>query len=155
MWGGHSCPPLLIWPLVYLCDTRAYSATQFLNEESTSKAADESVRPTMVLLLVSPLRFPHDGGETTATEIKSLLDTSADSNSGAVARHAVSLAENPHPARTIVNFKDSGAECAEGSGHVARNGDFFPDIASGIAINSLDAGARGASSQNQASCNDQ
>ena len=123
--------------------------------KAKSKAADESVRPTLVLLLVPALAFPHDGGEAAAAETESLLDSSADAHSGAVARHAVSLAENPHPARTIVNFEDSSSERAERSGHVARNGNFFPDIASWIAIDSFDAGARRTGRQNQASRDNQ
>jgi hypothetical protein len=99
---------------------------------------------------VPALGFPHDGGEVTAAETEALLDPTADPNSRPVARDAVPLAKNPHPAGTIINFEDSGSQRAERSGHVARYGDFFPHVPSWIAIDSFDAGARRASRQNQA-----
>ena len=46
MWGGHSCPPLLILVLNLILNLILQSQEESSKSKSTSKAADNSVRPT-------------------------------------------------------------------------------------------------------------
>ena len=100
---------------------------------------------------MATLSFLQNNGETAASEAESLRDVSPHTDFGAVTRHAVSLAVNPHLAGAIIDLVDAGAKQAEGIGYSSANRDFTSGIAPRVAIDSFYAGVRRTTCQNQRS----
>src|ERR1051325_8476462 len=91
---------------------------------------------------MAPFRLAQYSGKITTTEAEPLLQLAPYSNLRAVTRHAVALAVHPHASGSIVDLKNTGPQRSKRGGHVASDGDLFPDIPSWIAIYTLNTGAR-------------
>ena len=107
-------------------------------------------------VLVAAFGFPQNDGEAAASEAESLRDRASHSHLGAVAGHAVSLADTPTsgPCRRPPGRRRNRAAPNE-LDHSSADGNFPAGVPSRIAIDSFDAGACRTSRQDQRSYDEQ
>jgi hypothetical protein len=92
-------------------------------------------QPGNCLGSAAALALAQDGGEIAASEGEALLDASGDRQFGAVARDAISFAEDPHGSGAIIDLKDSGSQRSKGIGNVSGDGDIFAGEPGWILVN--------------------
>jgi hypothetical protein len=104
---------------------------------------------------VAAFGFTQYGGETPTPETETLIDPSGHSHFSALPRNSITLAEDPHAASAVIDFKNAGTERTERARNLSGNRDFFSGITPGIAINVRNGGSLRASSEPQGAQSDQ
>ena len=104
---------------------------------------------------MTPFGFADDGREVSAAKAEALLQNSSHTHPRAIPGDTIVLAVHPDAAGAVVNLEHTGPENAVRSGYAPSNGNFLANEMAGIAIDSLDAGARGTRRQDQGSNGEQ
>ncbi len=106
-------------------------------------------RGQRALSAAPPLRFPQNVGEGAPADGDAGLDAAGDADARALARHAVARTQHPDAAAAVVHLKGAFAECAEGIGHLAGDGDVPAGIAAGVAVDVPNPSGLAACQENQ------